>query len=75
MECPKCNGRGKVENPRYWGGNYSYIESWERGYSPSIKCKQCNGAGHTDLKSKSSSTMMQMIKCCGEYSQTYSCKR
>ena len=46
MKCSKCNGRGYVDNPRYWGGRYSCIEAWERGYDPTIKCKQCNGSGY-----------------------------
>ena len=46
MKCSKCNGSGTIDNPRYWGGRYSCIEAWERGYDPSIKCKQCNGTGY-----------------------------
>lgn len=46
MECPKCNGSGRVENPRYFNGQYSCTEAWERGYDPSIKCRKCNGTGY-----------------------------
>lgn len=46
MKCSKCNGSGTIDNPRYWGGRYSCIEAWERGYNPTIKCKKCDGSGY-----------------------------
>lgn len=46
MKCDRCNGRGRVDNPRYWSGRYSCVEAWERGISPVIKCKKCDGSGY-----------------------------
>ena len=46
MKCDRCNGSGRVDNPRYWSGRYSCVEAWERGISPVIKCKKCDGSGY-----------------------------
>ena len=46
MKCVYCNGSGRVDNPRYWSGRYSCVEAWERGISPTIKCKKCDGSGY-----------------------------
>lgn len=43
MKCPKCNGRGRVDNPRYYAHSPSW--SWEHDIKPSKPCPNCNGTG------------------------------
>lgn len=44
MKCPKCGGKGSVDNPRYYNNAPSW--SWSHGISPSKKCSNCNGSGY-----------------------------
>ena len=43
MKCPKCNGRGVVDNARY----YAHGSAWayDRGVQPTRPCKHCQGSG------------------------------
>lgn len=41
MKCPKCDGKGWYDNPKY-PNPASYSHAGE----PSIKCKHCNGTGY-----------------------------
>ncbi len=41
MKCPKCEGRGWYENPKWIGGG-----SASEGISPSFKCKKCKESGY-----------------------------
>ena len=43
MECPKCKGKGWLENPNYYNHDPQY--SWSHGIQPSKKCAKCNGTG------------------------------
>ena len=44
MRCPKCEGRGVVDNARY----YSHGSAWayEHGVLPTRPCKHCNRSGY-----------------------------
>ncbi len=41
MVCPKCNGRGWYENPRY-----PNPASWSYAGVPSFKCSKCRETGY-----------------------------
>lgn len=43
MICPKCKGKGLVDNPRYYC--HSNSEAWEMGIKPTKTCRQCKGSG------------------------------
>lgn len=43
MKCPRCDGKGYVDNPRYY--NVGSAIAYERGISPAKKCSKCNGSG------------------------------
>ncbi len=44
MECPKCNGSGKVSNPKYYSVGCSM--AYEMGYETTKICEKCNGKGY-----------------------------
>lgn len=44
MKCPKCNGTGVIDNPRYY--RYSSFVAYERGIKAIKDCKNCNGSGY-----------------------------
>ena len=43
MKCPKCDGCGRIDNPKYY--NNSSIWAWEHNIKPSKPCPNCNGTG------------------------------
>lgn len=43
MKCPKCGGRGFVDNPQYY--QYANCYAYERGIHPTKQCKECGGSG------------------------------
>lgn len=45
MMCPKCNGSGFVDNPRYYSYPTGCTDAWCHGIAPMIKCRNCSGSG------------------------------
>lgn len=44
MECPKCKGKGWLDNPRYYAHDAQY--SWSHGIPTRKKCSNCKGSGY-----------------------------
>ena len=45
MICPKCNGKGFVDNPRFYSYKTGCNDAYVHGIEPTKKCKECNGKG------------------------------
>lgn len=45
MECPKCKGRGFVDNPRFYSYRTGCNDAYYHGIEPTKKCSNCNGSG------------------------------
>lgn len=74
MECPNCNGKGWVDNPRYYDNDPCY--SWSHGIKPSKKCSRCKGYGYIignikDIVSRLKCTMNGVIITPEEAKQMY----
>jgi DnaJ-class molecular chaperone len=46
MVCPKCNGKGFVDNPRFYSYKTGCNDAYMHGIEPTKKCKNCNGKGY-----------------------------
>ena len=45
MICQKCNGKGFVDNPRFYSYKTGCNDAYMHGIEPTKKCKECNGKG------------------------------
>ena len=45
MVCSKCNGKGFVDNPRFYSYKTGCNDAWNNGIEPTKKCSTCNGCG------------------------------
>lgn len=46
MKCPKCNGRGFIDNPRFYSYKTGCNDAYQHGIEPTKKCVTCNGSGY-----------------------------
>ena len=52
MKCPKCNGRGFIDNPRFYSYKTGCNDAYQHGIEPTKKCVTCNGSGYIVVISK-----------------------
>lgn len=45
-KCPKCDGNGWKDNPRYWSAKAKYATEYYLRYDPRIRCRECKGTGY-----------------------------
>jgi RecJ-like exonuclease len=46
MKCQKCNGKGFVDNERYYSTKEKYKTDYYLRYDPTIVCNKCRGSGY-----------------------------
>ena len=46
MVCPKCNGKGFVDNQRFYSYKTGCNDAYWHGIKPTKKCSNCNGVGY-----------------------------
>jgi DnaJ-class molecular chaperone len=46
MKCTKCNGRGFIDNPRFYSYKTGCNDAYMHGIEPTKKCVTCNGSGY-----------------------------